>query len=108
MTDKINGNEDRQVVYEREVAQSIPAPEFKPDNTPYTQYGNETLNANVLWYQVIQEILVHKTQEQLANEVGTPLTNIMKIMKQNYRKLNFRTGARILGVHCSLYPAQYC
>ena len=108
MVDKINDNEESQVVYEREIAQSIPAPEFKPGNTPHTQFGNEILNANVPWDQVVQEILTHKTQEQLANEVGTPLANIAKILKHNYRKLNFRTGARILTVHCHLYPAQYC
>ena len=108
MIDDSNDNENDQVIYERGAKESTSTPEFKPGNTPHTQFGNQTLNANVPWDQVVQAILVHKTQAELANEVGTPLINVLKILKQNYRKLNFRTGARILSVHCRLYPAQYC
>jgi hypothetical protein len=108
MIDNRNDNENGQVVYERGAEQSTPTPEFKPGNTPHTQFGNQTLNANVPWDQVVQEILVHKNQQELAVDLGMPLANVTKILKQNYRKLNFKTGARILMIHCNFYPAQYC
>ena len=107
MVDKINDNEHGQVIYERGAELSTPPPEFKPGNTPHTQFGNETLNGNVPWDQVVQAILIHKTQIQLATEVGTTLSNVLRILKQDYGKLNFRTGAQILTIHSNLYPAQY-
>ena len=95
-----------EVIYQREEISTKKQPEFKPGNTPYTQYGNETLNANVLWYQVVNEILAHCTQEQLVAETGLISANMTKIRNQNYRRLNFRTGAKLLAIHCQLYPEQ--
>jgi hypothetical protein len=96
-----------EVIYEREVAQTTEQPKFKPGNTPYTQYGNQTLNANIHWYQIVQEILAHYTQEQLVDEAGIMPANLRKILVQNYRKLNFKTGAKLLAIHSRFHPEQY-
>ena len=99
-------NQDN-IIYDRTSTLFNDQPEFKPSNTPYTQLGNETLNANILWYQVINEILLHYTQEQLVDEAGITPINLRKILNQNYRKLNFKTGAQLLSIHCRFYPEQY-
>ena len=95
------------IIYDRTSMLYGEQPVFKPGKTPYTQYGNETLNANVPWNLIVQEIQAHYTQERLIAETGVTPTTLRKIYKGNYNSLDFRTGARILGVHCLLYPSQY-
>ena len=97
----------RAVIYQRATTQIQAVPEFKPGNTPYTQLGNETLNANIYWPQIIQDILAHYTQQQLITETGLTSANMLKINQQNYRKLNFKMGAKLLAIHCRFYPEQY-
>ena len=96
-----------EVIYQRDSQPSENAPEFKPGNTPHTQLGNETLNANIPWQEIVQQIQAHYTQEQLIEETGVTTENLLNILNQDYSKLNFRTGARILGVHCRFFPEQY-
>ena len=96
-----------EVIYQREPTSTTKQPTFKPGDTPYTQYGNETLNANVLWYQIVEEILAHYPQEQLVAETGLVPANITKIRNQNYRRLNFRAGAKLLAIHSRFYPEKY-
>lgn len=96
-----------EVIYQREDNSKKTQPEFKPGNTPYTQFGNETLNANIHWYQIIQDILAHYTQEQLVDEAGITPANLRKILAQHYKKLNFKMGAKLLAIHSRFYPEQY-
>jgi DNA-directed RNA polymerase subunit H (RpoH/RPB5) len=96
-----------EVVYDREIVQVTEQPEFKPGNTPYTQFGNQTLNANIHWHLIVEEILAHYTQEQLVDEAGIKPASLPKILKQNYRRLNFKTGAKLLSIHSQLYPQLY-
>ena len=111
MSNKINDQDGEipavEVVYDRETIQATEQPEFKPGETPYTQFGNETLNANIHWYQVVEEILAHYTQEQLVDEAGITPANLRKILAQNYRQLNFKMGARLLAIHCRFFPERY-
>lgn len=95
------------VIYQRDLPPPSVLPEFKPGSTPYTQYGNETLNANIPWYQIIQEILTHYTQEQLLEETGLVNNDLLEILNQNYCKLNFKMGAKLLRIHSCFYPEQY-
>jgi hypothetical protein len=105
MSDEIIVTELTEIVYQRGQNEDETQPEFKPGNTPHTQYGDQVLNANVPWDSVVQEILnAHYTQEKLAKEVGIPSTTLGQILKQNYDALSFRIGARILGVHFRLFP----
>ena len=96
-----------EVIYQRDSQPSENAPEFKPGNTPHTQYGNQILNANVPWPEIINEIQARYTQEQLMKETGVTADNLLNILNQDYSKLNFRTGARILGVHSRFFPELY-
>ena len=111
MSDEIILNEtslvSNKVVYQRDSQQSEAVPAFKPGKTPHTQYGDEMLNANVPWQEILQELQAHYTQERLVDEAGVSPANLLKILKGNYSDLNFRTGARILGVHSRLFPEQY-
>jgi hypothetical protein len=95
------------IIYQRNAEPTEKQPEFKPGNTPHTQYGDETLNGNVPWQSIVQEIQAHYTQEQLIEESGVKPVNLLNILKQDYSKLDFRTGARILGVHSRLFPEHY-
>jgi lambda repressor-like predicted transcriptional regulator len=107
MNDKFD-SENGEVVYQRDVAQAADAPEFKPGATPHTQLGKETLNANIAWDGVVDEIVkANYTLETLATEVGISVKNIQNILQKNYDDLSFRIGARILRVHSQLFPEIY-
>ena len=95
------------IIYDREQSSITNQPEFKPGNTPHTQYGDKILNGNVPWSKIIEEIQAHYTQERLVKKTGVTPATLRKISKGNYSSLDFRTGAKILGVHCLLYPSQY-
>ena len=107
MNDKFD-SENGDVIYQRDAAQAADAPEFKPGATPHTQLGKETLNANIAWDGVIEEIIkADYTLEKLAAEVGLGVKNLQNILQKNYDDLSFRIGARILRVHSQLFPALY-
>jgi hypothetical protein len=108
MNDEINLIEASEVVYQRGQNDSEQEPEFKPGNTPHTQYGSETLNANVPWDQVVIEILTRDyTIAALAEKIKSTTSVVNKVLQQDFSTLNFRTGARILGVHCQLFPENF-
>ena len=96
------------VVYQRHIAQATLEPEFKPGDTPETQFGNETLNGNIDWSKIVEEMIqVHYTQEQLVTETGISEKILKKIINKNYKRLSFRNGARLLAIHSRFYPKQY-
>ena len=96
-----------EISYQRDPKEVKQLPKFKPGNTPHTQYGNQTLNANIPWQRIVQEIQVHYTLEQLVNEAGIPPANLRKILREDYRKLSFKMGAKLLTIHARFYPEQY-
>jgi hypothetical protein len=106
--DKNTVNEGSEVVYQRGVTDIDKQPEFKPGNTPHTKLGDEMLNANVPWHEIVSQILTRNyTIGRLAEEVKTNIASLNKILKEDFSELNFRTGARILGVHCVLFPETF-
>ena len=113
MKDEINVPEENilaapDVVYQRGQNDGEQQPEFKPGNTPHTQYGDEVLNANVPWDQIVSEILTRDyTIAALAEEIKSTASVLIKVLKRDFSTLNFRTGARILGVHCKLFPEKF-
>ena len=108
MSDEIKTTEAATVVYQRGQNDSETQPEFKPGSAPHAQYGDEVLNANVPWDQVVSEILTRDyTIAALAEEIKGTTSVIIKILKRDFSALNFRTGARILGVHCQLFPEKF-
>ena len=108
MKDEINVTEAPTVIYQRGQNDGEKQPEFKPGTTPHTQYGDEMLNANVPWHEIVGQILTRNyTIGRLAEEVKTSIAALNKILKEDFSELNFRTGARILGVHCVLFPETF-
>lgn len=101
----INEIQAGHVIYAREIVQTSDQPEFKPGNTPHTQFGEQMLNFNVPWDQIVFEILTcDYTLAALAEKIQSTTSVLNKILKQDFSTLNFRTGARILGVHSQLFP----
>ena len=112
MSDEIILNENSSlpsdVVYQRGSESTEPLPEFKPGNTPETKFGDEMLNANVPWHEIVRQILTRNyTIGRLSEEVKTSIAALNKILREDFSELNFRTGARILGVHCLLFPETF-
>jgi hypothetical protein len=82
-----------------------PAPEFKPGNTPSMKFGNETLNGNVVWEDVVQDLLAQNyTMAQIADTAEVKVSVIKNVLNHLYEGLSFRAGARILGLHYKLHP----
>lgn len=101
-------NHQGEVVYDRETVQISAQPEFKPGDTPHTQFGDEMLNFNVPWDQIVVEILTRDyTIAALAEKIQSTTSVVNKILKGDFSTLNFRTGARILGVHTELFPEKF-
>lgn len=113
MSDKLHTNdnvsrENGEIIYQRNAERAANGPIFKPGATPHTQFGKQVLNANVPWHSVVTDIIkTHYDQVQLARELDAQSILLDKILQQDYSELNFRTGARLLGVHARLFPGMY-
>jgi DNA-binding NarL/FixJ family response regulator len=84
-------------------------PEFKPGDKSYTQYGNEFLNKDVHWSEVVMELLqIGETKKHIAEYAECSESTISNILKQQYEQLTFRAGARIITLHYNQCPAHYC
>jgi hypothetical protein len=84
---------------------------FQPSNTPYCQFGEVRLNGKVHWQTTIADILNTNafTLDELAQKVGTTTHMLKRVYEQNdASRLAFKTGAKILGVHCRYYPHTFC
>ena len=75
-------------------------PAFKPGNTPHLQYGNQVLNDNVCWDEVIHELCLHGlSMAEIATRLDVDVDVVQTAAKRNYAQLNFKTGARLLALH---------
>lgn len=83
-------------------------PIFKPGDKPYTEFGKEILNGNVAWDEVVQAILdTGYDKGELALDVGLQKAAVNRILAGEYDDIYFRAGARILTIHCRLFPHLY-
>ena len=83
-------------------------PIFKPGDKFYTEFGKEILNGSVVWNEVVQAILdTGYGKEQLALDVGLKRMAINRVLAGEYQDIYFRAGARILMIHCRLFPHLY-
>ena len=81
---------------------------FKPGNTPYTKFGNELLNGDIAWDEVVQDILdTGYDKSELALEVGLKKAIINQVAAGEFEGIYFRAGARMLTIHCRLFPGKY-
>tara|TARA_R110000868_G_scaffold158036_3_gene385813 strand:+ start:69295 stop:69597 length:303 start_codon:yes stop_codon:yes gene_type:complete len=83
--------------------------EFKPGATPSTNLGNEVLNHNIPWSEVVQDIIKtgYYTLAMLADKIDTKPIILNAIADGDDSNLDFKTGAKLLSVHCRLYPDVY-
>tara|TARA_R110000868_G_scaffold410505_1_gene698711 strand:- start:211 stop:513 length:303 start_codon:yes stop_codon:yes gene_type:complete len=82
-------------------------PKFKPGNTPSVRLGNEELNANIPWGQILQSILPRYPLDILAEKLNTSTSALKALQNNDISSLDFRTGAKLLAVHCCVFPALY-
>tara|TARA_R110000868_G_scaffold410505_2_gene698757 strand:+ start:8070 stop:8366 length:297 start_codon:yes stop_codon:yes gene_type:complete len=93
-----------------EILNDLPQqPNFKPGQTAHTQLGDETLNANVPWADVINDILTsgQYSLDSLATKIQTTAANVMPLLDNDASPLDFKTGAKLLSVHCIVKPEMY-
>ena len=77
-------------------------PVFKPGNTPHMKYGNEMINANVPWNEVISDLCSYGvTMAEIAAHLEVELSVVQAAVKQNYTGLSFKMGARLLAMHAN-------
>lgn len=75
-------------------------PAFKPGNTPHMQYGNEIINANVPWNEVINELCSSGlSMTEIAAHLDVELSVVQAATTRNYSRLSFKAGARLLTIH---------
>ena len=79
-----------------------PKPEFKPGNSVTLQFGNELLNGKVEWKKTVLEILEHTdyTLETIAKKLEVSVSAVEAVaMHDDTSGLNFKQGARLVGIH---------
>ena len=85
-----------------------PESEFKPGNTPHLYYGKSVLNANVPWAKIVQQIVVQGyTPQTIAKQLEVDTNLVKAVAKNDTSRLNFKTGARLLSLHATLYPSRH-
>jgi hypothetical protein len=83
--------------------QNANRPEFKPGNKPYLEFGNEILNNNIPWSEVLNEVYIKTgmTKSQLAARLESTINCLDSIVNGNDCPLTFKQGARLLAIHDS-------
>jgi hypothetical protein len=82
--------------------------EFKPGNKSYLEYDGTVLNANVLWNELVNELIEKNCSTQsIAEYAECDHDVIMNILAGDFSTLSFRAGARIVTLHAGAYPDCY-
>ena len=92
------------VVYNRQEHLGTKGAKFKPGNDPSYQLGNEVLNGQINWLNTMQEVLGSRkfTINSLSQYLEVKTEVVKKVLENDLSCLNFKTGAKLLGVHESL------
>lgn len=72
--------------------------EFKPSDKPYLVFGNEVLNNNIPWSEVLREVHMKSgmTLAQIAARLQTSINNLGEFVNGNNCPISFKQGARLL------------
>jgi hypothetical protein len=75
-------------------------PEFKPGNTPYLKFGNEILNDNMPWRDMLDELLAKSdlTPSAIASFLDTTVSNLDDVINGNGCPLAFKQGAALVSL----------
>lgn len=76
-------------------------PEFKPGNKPYLVFGNEILNNNIPWSEVLCDLIMKAelTLTDIAARLETTVDVLEMLLKTGESKLGFKQSARLLTIH---------
>lgn len=76
-------------------------PEFKPGNKPYLVFGNEILNNNIPWSEVLRDLVikVELTVIDIAAQLETTVGVLKTLLKTGECGLGFKQAARLLTIH---------
>ena len=80
-------------------------PEFKPGNKPYLKFGNEILNDNLPWADILNEVLTKSglNLSQIAGKLNTSINNLNNIVNGNACPLTLKQGAILLSLQNKYY-----
>jgi hypothetical protein len=82
-------------------------PEFKPGDTPWCEYGNEVLNGNVDWVEIVKQVLMRGyNKKSLAQRLELAVKHIETILNGDLSPLNFKRGARLLAIESEVCTAK--
>jgi hypothetical protein len=75
-------------------------PEFKPGNTPYLKFGDEMLNDNMPWRDMLDALQAKSdlTPSAIASVLGTSISNLGNIINGNDCPLAFKQGAALVSL----------
>jgi lambda repressor-like predicted transcriptional regulator len=75
--------------------------EFKPGNKPYLVFGNEVLNNNMPWHDILTELLATSgmSLSELSVRLETTVSTLCNVVNGNECPLTFKQGARLLTLH---------
>ncbi len=75
----------------------------------FAELGDEKLNYHVPWAAVVMAVLGTKqyTLVSLAEVIDAEQSVVRGLLEDNVDGLNFRMGAKLLSVHCLLFPEEY-
>ena len=81
-------------------------PDFKPGDKPYTKFGNDVLNKDVAWHELVSELMRKKQSiTSIATYADCSIQTMNDLLSQKFRGLNFRSGARLITLHYNLCRA---
>jgi hypothetical protein len=75
-------------------------PKFKPGNTPYLKFGDEILNDNLPWRDMLDELLAKSdlTPSAIASFLDTTVSNLHDVVNGNDCPLAFKQGAALVSL----------
>jgi hypothetical protein len=73
-------------------------PKFKPGNKPYCRFGNQVLNNNVPWKDILNDVLTTSgmSLSELSIKLETTVSTLCNVVNGNRCPLTFKQGARLL------------
>jgi hypothetical protein len=75
-------------------------PAFKPGNKPFLKFGNEVLNNNIPWSEVLNNVLAQPgmTSAKVAAQLGMSINALATIVNGNTCPITFKQGAILLSL----------
>jgi hypothetical protein len=98
MKGAIMPDSDKDLITENE---SNKFPEFKPGDKPFLKFGNEILNDNMPWLDMLNELLnsTELTPVQIASCLELSTNHLQKFVNGNECPISFKQGALFMSIY---------